>query len=118
MLEAEKEAIRQERPIHNKMIPRPVKPSKVARLQIWAGCGYSQAMEKLKLWMADKGMNNRDFARCADLTDSIVSRILNGQTKQPDPDTIIKIRDATEGQIGLDDWRTTDPAEGNARKTA
>jgi DNA-binding transcriptional regulator YdaS (Cro superfamily) len=62
-------------------------------------------MEKLSQFI-DQHFNGsqRAFAIAAGVSEAQISRIIAGKSRKLEPETIIKIEDATNGWISLRDW--------------
>lgn len=58
---------------------------------------------KLSEWLKENGLSQAKFAKQIGIQPSIISRIITGN-RRAHADLIIRIRDATDGEVGLDDW--------------
>lgn len=59
--------------------------------------------DKLKRWLHDQGLSQKEFAKSLGRTPATVSRIVNG-INRPDYETLRRIKFITEGEITADDF--------------
>jgi len=65
---------------------------------------------KLKQYLKDNKIRMRDFAKIIGVHELTVLRLRDGETN-PSLQTALKIRDATEGQVGIEDLVKESPCE-------
>lgn len=64
----------------------------------------SGAAAKLRRWLDDRDMDQRQFAEASGISQAMLSRLLNGVSTRPAPEVIAKIDDATTGWVTFRDW--------------
>ena len=63
---------------------------------------HSQVMEKLRAYLKKRGLTQKQFCLRANLSEPMMSRIMNGQ--MPTVPAIKKIKEASNGEVRWEHW--------------
>lgn len=60
-------------------------------------------MKKLRTYLKDRGVSHKAFGEAIGVTQATINRYVNGE-RFPSQEIIVKIAQATEGEISPSDW--------------